>query len=184
MECTGFIKWNRTWQQSFKGAWEIKLFKYSYVGCCSSNIDCYHMLIRASILKFCHILSSGIAELDFSVNHSFFTILNHSVCICLDIYGRMYKNQIHNETNTDMYYIKIIEELCWAKHLPLNTLCAYLDYMTFWLTTEKDIKKRLYVNYSKIINNKNLGPSGPWAKYSDNTGQNVDLIKRQYFSFR
>lgn len=57
----------------------------------------------------------------------------------------MYKNQIHNETNTDMYYIKIIEELCWAKHLPLNTLCAYLDYMTFWLTTEKDIKKRLYV---------------------------------------
>lgn len=82
-----------------------------------------------------------------------------------------------------MYYIKIIEELCWAKHLPLNTLCAYLDYMTFWLTTEKDIKKRLYVNYSKIINNKNLGPSGPWAKYSDNTGQNVDLIKRQYFFF-
>lgn len=95
----------------------------------------------------------------------------------------MYKNQIHNETNTDMYYIKIIEELCWAKHLPLNTLCAYLDYITFWLTTEKDIKKRLYVNYSKIINNKNLGPSGPWAKYSDNTGQNVDLIKRQYFFF-
>lgn len=56
------------------------------------------------------------------------------------------KNQIHNETNTDIYYIKIIEELCWAKHLPLNKICAYLDYLTFKLTTEKDILvKGLYV---------------------------------------
>lgn len=100
----------------------------------------------------------------------------------------MYKNQIHNETtdNRDVHvhYIKINEELCWAKHLPTfkHTLCIFRLYDL--LTYNRKGYKKTWRYYSKIINNKNLGPSGPWAKYSDNTGQNFDLIKRQYFSFR
>lgn len=69
-----------------------------------------------------------------------------------------------------MYYIKIIEEFCWVKYLFLNIFRVYLDYMIFWFIIEKDIKKRFYVNYFKIINNKNLGSFGLWVKYLDNIG--------------
>lgn len=133
-----------------------------YVGCCSSNIDCYHMLIRASILKFCHILSSGIAELDFSVNHihsSQYSIIQYvnawiSTVECTKIKFTMKLIQ------TCVLYQNNRRALLGKTFTFKHTSCIFrlYDLLTY---NRKGYYKKTLCYYSKIINNKNLGLSGP-----------------------